>query len=199
MAKGGYEFFLGKCLLPVAPSKLEIKINNANKTLALINEGEINILKKPGLTDIEFTCGIPQVRYPYAVYKEGFRGADYFLDYFESLKNSRKPFQFIVCRVLPSDRKLFNTNIKVTLEDYKLTEDAGDGFDVTVKVKLKQWRDYGTKTVNITMAASKPRAAAEPQRESTTSPAPAQAASYTVVKGDCLWNIAKKFYGNGSI
>lgn len=164
------------------PFKLEIKINNANKTLALINEGEINILKKPGLTDIEFTCGIPQVRYPYAVYKEGFRGADYFLDYFESLKNSRKPFQFIVCRVLPSDRKLFNTNIKVTLEDYKLTEDAGDGFDVTVKVKLKQWRDYGTKTVNITMAASKPRAAAEPQRESTTSPAPAQAASYTVVK-----------------
>ena len=100
--------------------------------------------------------------------------------------------------MLPSDRKLFNTNIKVTLEDYKLTEDAGDGFDVTVKVKLKQWRDYGTKTVNITMAASKPRAAAEPQRESTTSPAPAQAASYTVVKGDCLWNIAKKFYGNGS-
>ncbi len=189
---------MGKCLLPVAPSKLEIKINNANKTLALINEGEINILKKPGLTDIEFTCGIPQVRYPYAVYKEGFRGADYFLDYFESLKNSRKPFQFIVCRVLPSDRKLFNTNIKVTLEDYKLTEDAGDGFDVTVKVKLKQWRDYGTKTVNIPMAASKPRAAAEPQRESTTSPAPAQAASYTVVKGDCLWNIAKKFYGNGS-
>lgn len=189
---------MDRCLLPVPPSKLEIKINNANKTLALINEGEINILKKAGLTDIEFTCEIPQVRYPYAVYKEGFRGADYFLDRFESLKNSRKPFQFIVCRALPSDKKLFNTNIKVTLEDYRLTEDVGDGFDITVKVKLKQWRDYGTKTVNITMASSKPKAAAEPQREATNSPAPAQAASYTVVKGDCLWNIAKKFYGNGS-
>lgn len=198
MAKSGYEFFLDKCLLPVTPSKMEIKVNNTNKTLTLINEGEINILKMAGLTDIEFTCEIPQVKYPYAVYKEGFCGADYFLDYFESLKSSRKPFQFIVCRSLSSNKKLFNTNIKVTLEDYKLSEDAGNGFDVKVKVKLKQWRDYGTKTVNITIAASKPKAAIEPRREATTSPAPAQATTYTVVKGDCLWNIAKKLYGSGS-
>ena len=198
MAKSGYEFFLGKCLLPVTPSKLDVKIKNANKTLTLINEGEINILKKPGLTEVEFTCDIPQVKYPFAVYKSGFKGADYFLNIFEDLKNSRKPFQFIVCREFPSNKKLFNTNIKVTLEDYKVTEDAGNGFDLTVKIKLKQWRDYGTKTVNITITATKPKAAVEPQREATTSPAPAQATTYTVVKGDCLWNIAKKFYGNGS-
>lgn len=185
-------------MLPITPSKLEIKINNANKTLTLIDEGEINILKNAGLTDIEFSCGIPQVKYPFAVYKEGFKGADYFLDYFESLKNSRKPFQFIVCRSLPGNQKLFGTNIKVTLEDYKLTEDAKDGFDITVKVKLKQWRDYGPKTVNITMSEFGPRAAVEPQREASTSPAPDQATAYTVVKGDCLWNIAKKFYGSGS-
>jgi len=196
MARSGYEFFLDRCLLPVAPSKLEIKINNSNKTLTLINEGEINILKTAGLTDIEFTCEIPQVKYPFAVYKEGFRGADYFLDYFESLKNSHSPFQFIVCRSLSGSKRLFGTNIKVTLEDYKLTEDAGNGFDVTVKVKLKQWRDYGTKIVNITLTAEKPKATVEPQREAAT--APASAATYTVVKGDCLWNIAKKFYGNGS-
>ena len=84
------------------------------------------------------------------------------------------------------------------MEDYKVTEDAGNGFDLTVKIKLKQWRDYGTKTVNITITATKPKAAVEPQREATTSPAPAQATTYTVVKGDCLRNIAKKFYGSGS-
>ena len=90
MAEGGYEFYLDRCLLPVTPSKLEVKINNANHTMTLINEGEINVLKQAGLTDVEFTCEIPQVKYPFAVYKEGFRGADYFLDYFESLKSSRK-------------------------------------------------------------------------------------------------------------
>lgn len=194
MAKGGYDFYLDKCLLPVTPSKLEVTIRSADKTLTLINEGEISILKKAGLTDVEFTCDIPQTKQPYAVYKEGFKGADFFLGYLEMLKNARKPFQFIVCRRLPQDKKLFNTNLKVTLEDYKLTEEAKNGFDVTVKVKLKQWRDYGTKTVNIVMD----RAVAEPRRELGTSPRPSQDASYTVVKGDCLWNIAKKFYGSGS-
>lgn len=198
MAGNGYDFYLDKCLLPVTPSKLEMKINNENKTMKLINEGEINILKKTGLTDIEFTCGIPQVKYPYAVYKEGFKRAEYFLDYFEALKNSGKPFQFIICRGLPGGGKLFHTNMKVTLEDYKLAEEAKNGFDIEVKIKLKQWRDYGTKTVNITLAGSRPQAAVEPQRNAASSPAPGQASTYTVVKGDCLWNIAKKFYGSGA-
>lgn len=198
MKQSGYDFYLKKCLLPIAPPKLSVKINNANETVTLINEGEINILKKAELTDIEFECRIPQEKYPFAVYKSGFKGADYFLDYFESLKTSKKPFQFIVCRKRPTGKRLFDTNIKVSMEDYKITEDAKNGFDVLVKIKLKQWRDYGTKTVNISFNMEKPKASVEPQREATTSPAPAAAQTYTVVKGDCLWNIAKKFYGNGS-
>lgn len=198
MSRSGYDFYLDKCLLPIAPPKLELKINNANETVTLINEGEINILRMTGLTDIEFECRIPQEKYPFAVYKSGFNGADYFLDYFESLKTSKKPFQFIVCRRRPNGKSLFDTNIKVSMEDYKVTEDAKNGFDLLVKIRLKQWRDYGTKTVNIAFNAGKPRASTAPQRETNNSPAPAAAQSYTVVKGDCLYNIAKKFYGNGS-
>jgi LysM repeat protein len=200
MAKSGYDFYLDKCLLPVTPEKLTISIENQNKTVNLINEGEINLLKKPGLTEVEFECDIPQVKQPYAVYtnSSGFRAASYFLDYFETLKTSQKPFQFIVCRKKPDGKSLFNTNIKVSLESYKLTEDVKEGFDIKVKITLKQWRDYGTKTVKVTITAEKPKAAPEPVRATTNSPAPASAQTYTVVKGDCLWNIAKKFYGNGS-
>ena len=198
MTSGGYDFYLDKCLLPIAPEKLQTKINNANKTVTLINEGEVNILKKAELTEIEFECLIPQIKYPFAIYKSGFQGANYFLNCFEELKTNRKPFQFIVCRQTPDGKKLFNSNVKVSMEDYKITEDAKEGFDLTVKVKLKQWQDYGTKTVNITIATSKPKASAEPSRETNNSPAPTASQTYTVVKGDCLWKIAKKFYGNGS-
>lgn len=198
MAKCGYDFYMDKCLLPVTPEQLQININSTNKKITLIDEGEINILKKQGLTDIEFECMIPQVRYPFAVYKSGFKSAEYFLSYFEILKIGNKPFQFIVCRRLPNDKKLFSTNFRVTLEDYKIIEDAGEGFDLKIKVKLKEWRDYGAKTIKLVLEGSRPQANIEAQRETTTSPEPTAAQSYTVVKGDCLWNIAKKFYGNGS-
>ncbi len=49
MPKSGYDFYLDKCLLPVTPPKLTIKINNTNKTITMIDDGEINILKKAGL------------------------------------------------------------------------------------------------------------------------------------------------------
>lgn len=197
MANSGYDVYLKNYLLPVTPQKIQTSINSKNKTVTLINEGEINILKDAGLTDIEFECEIPQVKHPYAVYKSEFKDAGYFFDVFEELKTSKKPFQFIVCRRTPDGKKLLNTNIKVSMESYKITEDAKNGFDFTVKINLKQYREYGTKTINIQIAQSKPKASAEPTRETTNSPAPAAAQTYTVVKGDCLWNIAKKFYGDG--
>ena len=107
MAKSGYDVYLKKCLLPVTPSKITTKINNANETVTLMDEGEINILKKAGLTDIEFECMIPQRQYPFAVYKSGFRGAKYFLGQFEKLKTRKRPFQFIVCRRSPAGERFF--------------------------------------------------------------------------------------------
>lgn len=192
----GYDVYLGNCLLPVTPEKITTKVNGNNKTITLINDGEINILKKAGLTDIDFTVEIPQSKYPYAVYKDGFREAGYFFDIFENLKNSLKPFQFIVCRRMPSGRKLLSTNIKVSLEDYKITESAKNGFDFEVQLKLKQYRDYGTKQINVQLASGKPRASVEPKRETNNSPAPSSAQSYTVKSGDCLCAIARRFYGD---
>lgn len=160
MSKHGYDFYLDKCLLPIAPEKLELKINNANDTLVLMNEGEVNMLKTPKLTDLEFECRIPQVKYPFASYQSGFQSATYFLDYFERLKVDKKPFQFIVSRTMPSGKVLFSTNMKVSLEDYKITEQAKEGFDVMVKIQLKQYRDYSTKTVAI----SEDKATVEEQR-----------------------------------
>jgi len=194
-----YDFYLDSMLLPVAPSKLSISIDNKNKTMVLINEGEINVLKKAGLTDISFTALLPQTKYPFAVYKNGFQKADAFLDKLEQLKTSQKPFQFIVSRTYPNGKLLFDTNIKVSLEDYKIIEDSKNGFDVNVEIKLKQYRDYGTKTVNVTIKQDKPVATVQNTRPAETSPTPkVTPKTHKVVSGDTLWGLAKKYYGDGS-
>lgn len=192
-----YYFYLDKLLLPIAPEKLQLKIGNNNKTLTLINEGEINILKKAKLTEIDFDILLPNVKYPFATYNNSFQNASYFLENIEKLKTSEKPFQFIVSRKMPNGKILFDTNIKVSLEDYTISEEAEEGFDVKVTIKLKQYKDYSTKTVQITIKQERPRPVVvqTPSRPATTAPT---TRTYTVVRGDCLWNIAKKYYGNGS-
>ena len=190
-----YSMYLDGVLLPITPSKIQTKIKNQNKTINLINDGEVNILKSAGLTEITFEVLIPQVKYPFAVYPNGFKRADFFLNKFEKLKISEEPFQFICSRVTPSGRLLFDTNMKVSLEDYKIDEDAKEGFDLKVTINLKQFRDYGTKTVNITTKQSKPVATVSKPRPTESAP---KAKTYTVVSGDTLWAIAKKHLGNGS-
>ena len=49
-----YDVYLDKMLCPIAPEKIQLKVNNKNKTLILIDDGEINVIKKAGLTDISF-------------------------------------------------------------------------------------------------------------------------------------------------
>lgn len=185
-----YDFYMGEMLLPVTPEKLQLKIKNANDTCTLINEGEINMLKTPGLTEIDFEIMLPCTEYGFAKYKDGFKPAAYFLEILEEYKLSKEPFQFIVTRALPNEESLHGTNMKVSLEDYTISEDAGEGFDTMVSINLKQYRDYGTKECTITFAGASvnsSRAGQAPPR-----------GTYTVVKGDCLWKIAAAFYGSGS-
>lgn len=190
-----YHFYMGKMLCPIAPSKLQLKIANNNKTVTLINEGEVNILKQAGLTDVSFELLLPNVKYPFATYKSGFKNAKYFLDELEKMKVDNKPFQFIVTRLFPNGKMLFDTNMKVSLESYEIKEDAKQGFDVVVSVKLKQYKEFGTKTCNVTFVSSKPTVSVQNTRTATSAPSKG---TYTVQKGDCLWNIAKKYYGKGS-
>lgn len=55
----------------------------------------------------------------------------------ENLKVNRSAFQFIVIRKFPNGKDIFNTNIKVALEEYTITDTTEEGFDTKVKIKHK--------------------------------------------------------------
>jgi hypothetical protein len=192
-----YFFFLDGVQLPVPPAKLQLKINNKNKALTLINEGEVNILKTPGLTEVSFQALLPNVQYPFAMYVDDFQKADYYLAKLESLKTSLQFFQFICCRMKPGSLDiLFDTNLTVTLEDYEIIEDAANyGFDAVADIKLKQYRPYATKTLNVKTASDGTKTASVEKQRQTDKTIPK---THTVKKGETLWAICKKKLGYGS-
>lgn len=153
-----YSVYLDGWRFPVTPSKLDVKIKGKNKTLTLVNDGEINFLKTPGLTEIDnLEVVFPTLTsYPFAVYTNGFQTPDYFLAKLETLMTTKKPAQFIVSRVSPAGKLLFSTNMKVSVEEYTIKESASAGLDVTVSIKLKQYREFSTKTINIEVMPAVP-------------------------------------------
>ncbi|HBG2490450.1 LysM peptidoglycan-binding domain-containing protein [Clostridioides difficile] len=192
-----YDFYLDGVQLPIAPGKLEIKVTNKNKTVDLINTGEVNILKKEGLSEISFEAEFTHNKLPF--YRGTFRDVQFFLSKLELLKTDCKPFQFIVSREL-GNKVLFNTNRKVSLEEYTIVEDAENGSDFKVAIKLKQYRDYSTKKLVPAPPKSdtgRPNVKIEPKRvDSVNAPS---GKTYTVKSGDSLWSICQKQLGNGSL
>ena len=183
-----YTCYLGGVEMPT-PSKLTVKIKNKNKTLILLNQGEINFLRAAGLTEITvpFTFSMLTGRNP-----------SYYLGVLEHLKTGKGTTQFILVRRSPDGKSLFDTNMTVSVEDYNITEDAKDGLDVSVDVNLKQWRSYGAQTVTVEEPAAdtgQQVVTVEKERDESTAPS---AKTYTVKAGDTLWAIAAKYYGNGS-
>ena len=213
-----YKFYFNKDILPVTPGSITTTYKNQNKTITLINEGEVNIPKSPGLTEFSFKFMLPWCNYPFVNMnypqmltdaiptvrsvlsgkwklsnvenffknfnlKNFIMGDDDKLGIFPSqgewltklskYKTEKKAFQFKIQRIdsgfsldkLPITGNIdlkdwsmrtghiqfagWTTDMMVTLEDCKITEDAKEYKDVWVEVKLKEFVPYGTKSFEV--------------------------------------------------
>lgn len=174
-----YKCYLFGQLMPQTPAKLSVKISGKNSTVTLLNEGEINFLKYPGLTEITLPLVFPML--------SGSKRPDYYLSLLERAKTNRSTTQFIMTRATPSGQLLFDTNIKVSVEDYTIEENASNGLDVSVEVKLKQYRNYSTKTVTLKNTVK--------QNSSKAASAHGGSGSGKIVAGDKVKIIPGAVYG----
>lgn len=201
-----YKFYLDDVLLPVTPGTLTMKVDNKDEVIDLMDGGTYTVLNPPGLTQFEFefllpmTSNInnPKLTLPFAQYSgDSYKNPQYFVNHLESLKVSCKPFRFIVTRNTSRDASNLNayedTNIMVSLAECTVTESATEyGMGKSVKVTLRQYKDYstnrvsisGTNGTNITVDDSIPRYAIV--KEGT----------YISREGDTLQSIAFNYLGD---
>ena len=184
-----YYFYLGQMELPVAPESLRTQIKNKNKVVSLVNGGDVNVLRDAGLTEFSFDAFLPNSKYPFAKHS---RRADHYLSRIKKMKQEKKPFQFVVCRMKENGELLSFTNTRVTMEDYQVNESADEGFDFIVRIKLKQYREFKTKTIQIQENQNGEKIGEIQAPRTTDREIPKQ-----MVGGETLWQTLRKATGSG--
>ena len=194
MAEKQMKVFLNGILLPVPPEKITKSVKNQNKTLTTISGQEINLIRPAGLMEIVLSnLLLPNTPYDFMeASSDGKLAASYYLRIIDEFKKSKEA---IILTINGSKDGLCaddeSGSYKVTLEDYKATQSAENSTDVEVEIKFKQYVEYGLKKVPRKVMKKKTTVA---RTEKNT-----KEQTYTVQKGDTLWAIAKKFYGDGSL
>ena len=185
-----YNIYIDRMLIPINPERITISTKNKNEMVSLITSSEMNILKTDGLRDISLKIVLPAYRYPYINTMQGFNKPWHYLDKLARLKENRKPFQFIIARKYPNGKQYFNTNIKVSLEEYSHEDDVSEGMDIVVNIKLKEYRNPRASKLNLLD---------DKISGFITMPRPVTKVFDRIVSteaGEKLWNISRQYTGS---
>lgn len=186
------EIYLGtdndKIRFPVVPSSIGVNRNNNIDTESVIKFGEVPIFNGTALKTIEFTSFFPNQEYSFCDYT-GFMKPYEFSEKIQKWMYEGKPLRIIV-----TDSP---TNMQCLVQQFDTVEQDGTR-DLYFTLNLLEYRpievpnlNNQNSNLNNTQNTSRPN----DTNNSTTN----TQKIHKVVKGDCLYNIAKKYYGNGNL
>lgn len=173
-----------KIMLPVNPESFAFTEKHNNTSVNVNSIGEVNLLGKRNLKTGTISSHFPKRDRNYA--NNSGRQAPYtYINKLLSWKSSGKPVRLIITGT--------KINFQVTIETLKYGEQDGTG-DVYYDLTLKEYRAVEIKKTKLKKKKKTTKKKSKPKRPA----AKKKTKTYTVKSGDCLWNIAKRFYGNGA-
>ena len=174
--------------LPVLPAKLKVTSPGKDETTTVLELGEILRLRKKGLRTVAWDCFFPVHDAPYVTGQ--IRDPVEIVQAIQAARDTLTPIRLLITG---TD---LDINVRMGIETFDYEERSGELGDLYYSIKLSEWKDYSPRKIVLPAEPKKPAKAKEPER--TGKPKAAAKKTYTVKPGDCLWNIAKKFYGKGS-
>ena len=166
--------------MPVTPSEFRVEIGRAVTQLDMAQTGQVNLPGLEALFNEQQTFLLPSSARNYT--SAGYGGDPYgIVDTLTRCSQSDD-----VLRMIVTDTPV---NLPVLLAPVRYGEQDGTG-DVYVTLTMRQYRELAAETTE--QAATGNAGRAQPQETKTV-------AAYTVVRGDTMWGIARRYYGDGTL
>ena len=194
------EIYLGtdddKIRFPIVPSSIGVNRSNNIDTQSVIKLGEVPIFNGTSLKTIELSSFFPNQEYSFCDYT-GFMSPYEFSDKIQKWMYEGKPLRIIV-----TDSP---TNMQCLIQQFDTVEQDGTR-DLYFTLNLLEYRPIEVPNLSNSNQSNNSNSNVSNNNQNTSRPnnktnanSSNQQKSYKVVKGDSLWDIAQKHYGNGSL
>ena len=187
--------FNGKELtIPINPESITFSKSASNEDIEIIGLGKATRKGDPGLTSLTIKSFFPSKNSYYYTGVKPKTCVDFINEIWKA-DNKNNNVAKIVTIGLP-----ININMFFVIESFSPEIKAGEEDDIYYSLEIKEYKPYGVKTITAQKSGLAASRAASTNKTTTSNNQDTQATrkTYTVVSGDCLWNITKKFTGNGA-
>jgi nucleoid-associated protein YgaU len=164
--------------LPVNPEELGETVTRNFEDIILANGDEKTVISGKQQNAYSITSWFPKHR---PVFSEIANPKDP-MDYVRQIKGWMDNKKVLLLQVTTT-----TINTQVTIRSFDWKEKGGAPGDIEYTIELKQYLPV-TFTSSTVSSGKRPPSPASQNKPKT----------YTVVRRDCLWSLAKKFYGSGS-
>ena len=174
-----------KLQIPVLPEKFTVSIGSKNSSVDVTDLGEIVVKQSRPAYQFSFSSFFPATGFP-GLSVARLTAPLSCISKIKSWIDGKKPVHLIITDV--------GVDAFCTIEKFNYYEQGGDVGTIYYDLTLKEYREVTLRQVKVETETK--QATVEPTQtrvDNTTTPK-----TYTVKKGDCLWNIAKQFYGSGA-
>ena len=189
-----YEFWLknesigGEILLPVTPEGYEISYGMEIETVRATNIGDINVYgrRKPQSIKIEGFFTVQD--YDFKNSSGGGFAPTHVMAYVNLIRNWITLKSIV--RLIIAEQTGARVNERFYIEELTISEKKEDNGDIPFSLQLLQYTPLQEEQPKGKKAENNSKRADVPPKK------PNAPKTYTVKKGDCLYNIARQFYGN---